>query len=279
MRRRPGWARHPRRFAVTQLLLVAPVLLLALLPACRLPLRTPAQQTPTILTGSLPPGATLPSEAECAARVHRSSWEPRPENRDANMRVPTNEQIARLGPWGDALGLDPKADTLRRQITGNFTGTTDEILQWIACKWGFDPDIVRAEAVVESSWRQSFQGDHTSDQQLCPPGAWDGSGCDQSYGILQIKWYYFQDAWPMSRDDTAFNAEYVYAMLRACYEGWTVYLRDATPEPGYPAYHAGDIWGCLGRWFSGSWYTQGAIDYIAKVEAALTEKTWLAPGF
>lgn len=279
MRSQPGWARHSRRFVLTQLLLVAPVLLLALLPACRLPLRTPALQTPTILTGSLPPGATLPSEAECAARVHRSSWEPRPENRDANMRVPTNEQIARLGPWGDALGLDPKADTLRRQITGNFTGTTDEILQWVACKWGIDPDIVRAEAVVESWWHQSQRGDYTTNQQYCPPGTWTGSGCYQSYGILQIKWYYFQDAWPMARDNTAFSAEYVYGMLRACYEGWTTYLNDGTPMPGYPAYHAGDIWGCLGRWYSGWWYTQDAVNYIAEVKSEMANKTWLSANF
>ena len=32
MRSQPGWARHSRRFVLTQLLLVAPVLLLALLP-------------------------------------------------------------------------------------------------------------------------------------------------------------------------------------------------------------------------------------------------------
>jgi len=264
---------------IAQLALLATMLFVPALSACRLPVRSAAQQTPAILTGTLPPGAKLPSEAECAARVHHSSWEPRPENHDPNHRVPTKDQLARLGPWGEAMGLDPKADSLRTQMTGNFTGTTDEILQWIACKWGFDPDIVRAEAVVESTWRQGFQGDHTTDQRLCPPGTWNGSGCDQSYGILQIKWYYFQDAWPMSRDDTAFSAEYVYAMLRACYEGWTTYLNDATPLPGYPAYHAGDIWGCLGRWYSGWWYTQGAVDYIARVEEALAEKAWLSPGF
>lgn len=280
----PGWA-WPRRLVLAHVVLAVAMLLIPLLSACRPPIPYAAQQhnaaqrTPAILTETLPPGAKLPSEAECAARIHRSSWEPRPENHDANHRVPTQEQLARLGPWGDAMGLDPRADSLRQQMTGNFTGTTDEILQWVACKWGFDPDIVRAEAVVESYWRQGFQGDHTSDQQFCPPGIWDGSGCDQSYGILQIKWYYFQDAWPMSRDDTAFSAEYVYAQLRACYEGWTTYLNDATPLPGYPKYHAGDIWGCLGRWYSGSWYTQGAVDYIAKVEAALAEKTWLSSGF
>ena len=231
------------------------------------------------LSGTLPPGSSLPSEATCAARVHRSSFEPRPDNHTANNTVPTASQISGIGTWGPAIGLDPRADSLRTQITGNFTGTTDEILQWIACKWGFDPNIVRAEAVVESYWHQSQRGDWTTDQSYCPPGTFDGSGCYQSYGVLQIKWYYFQGAWPMSRDDTAFSAEYMYGMIRACYEGWTTYLEQGTPLPGYPHYAAGDLWGCIGRWYSGWWYTQGAVDYIAKVKAALAQEVWLSPNF
>lgn len=227
----------------------------------------------------LAPGATLPSEAYCAAHIQRSSWEPRPQNTAANQRVPSGAQLAALSVWGAAMGLDPRADQLRQQMTGGFTGTTDEILQWVACKWGVPVDIVRAEAVIESSWLQSTQGDQTSDQSVCPPGTWNGGSCNQSYGILQIKYQYNTSAWPMSRDDTAFSAEYVYGMIRACYEGWTTYLRSMTPQPGYPAYHAGDLWGCLGRWYSGGWYDQGAIDYIAKVKAVYDQKPWRSPGF
>ncbi|HEU5343825.1 MAG TPA: hypothetical protein VFU60_05745 [Ktedonobacterales bacterium] len=227
----------------------------------------------------LAPGATLPSEAYCAAHIQRSSWEPRPQNTAANQRVPSGAQLAALSVWGAAMGLDPRADQLRQQMTGGFTGTTDEILQWVACKWGVPVDIVRAEAVIESSWLQSTQGDQTSDQSVCPPGTWNGGSCNQSYGILQIKYQYNTSAWPMSRDDTAFSAEYVYGIIRACYEGWTTYLRSMTPQPGYPAYHAGDLWGCLGRWYSGGWYDQGAIDYIAKVKAVYDQKPWRSPGF
>lgn len=227
----------------------------------------------------LPPGAVLPGEAQCAARVKRSAFEPRPQNYQANHTVPTTQQIAGLAPWDSKLGQDPRADSLRKQISGNFTGTTDEILQWVACKWGVDPNLVRAEAVVESYWQQSQRGDSTSDQTLCPPGTWDGKSCYQSYGILQLKYFYFQSSWPMSQAATAFNAEYVYGIIRACYEGWTTYLNDRAPLPGYPRYHAGDIWGCLGRWFSGSWYDQGAVDYISQVKTALADKTWLKAGF
>lgn len=249
----------------------------------------PATHTPTAtgrppVTGgptqtSFPPGAVLPSEAQCAANIKHSSFEPRPQNAQANQSVPTPQQIAALTPWGASMGQNPLADSLRKQITGNFTGTTDEVLQWAACKWGIDPNIARAEAVIESSWDQSQRGDYTSDQTACPPGTWDGQGCYQSYGILQVKYIYFQSAWPMMRTDTAFNAEYMYGIIRACYEGWTTYLSQRTPLPGYPPYHAGDIWGCIGRWFSGGWYDQGAIDYIQKVKTALANKAWLQAGF
>lgn len=224
-------------------------------------------------------GLALPSDQECAARVHRSSWEPRSDNTEANHRVPTSQEIARLAPWNESIGVDPKADALRKRVTGNFTGTTDEIIQWIACKWGVDPDIVRAQMVVESHWHQSQLGDYTTNRSFCPPGIWDGKGCYQSYGVLQIKYYYHQSTWPMSRDDTAYNADYTYGVLRTCLEGWTTYLKDYPPLPGYPAYHAGDIWGCLGRWFSGRWYSQGAVDYIQKIKTALDEKQWLQFGF
>ncbi len=238
--------------------------------------------TSTSITGrftTLPPGLILSGEQNCAARVHRSSWEPRPDNAKANQSVPTRQQIAQLTPWDPSIGVDIKADALRTQITGNFTGTTDEILQWAACKWGIDENIVRAEAVVESYWHQSQVGDYTSDQSLCPSGTWDGKGCYQSYGLLQLKYYYFQSAWPMSRYDSAFNVEYVYGIIRTCYEGWTTYLNERTPLPGYSRYHAGDIWGCLGRWYSGGWYDKGAVDYIQKVKTALANKTWLEAGF
>lgn len=226
----------------------------------------------------LPPGSALPGESACAARVTPSP-EVRPDNTTANHRVPTAAQIANLQPWNSSIGMDDKSDSLRRQITGNYTGTTDEILQWVACKWGIDVNIVRAEAVQESNWHQSQLGDYTTNSSLCPPGTWNGSSCYQSYGILQIKYTYFKTEWPMSQQDTAFNAEFVYGWIRNCYEGWADYLYSLTPSPGYPTYHAGDIWGCLGFWFSGGWYTSGAINYINIIKQDYQQKPWLQSGF
>jgi hypothetical protein len=222
--------------------------------------------------GATAPGAILPTEAACAAAIPSSTWEPRPDNATANHSVPTASQIAALAPWDGSIGLDPRADALRKQITGHYTGTTDQILQWTACKWGIDPNIVRAQAVQESYWHESTHGDLTSTTADCPPGAaTSGSSCYQSYGILQIKWIYNKSAWPMSRDDTAFSAEYAYGMIRTCYEGYMTWLGNG--------YKAGDIWGCLGYWFSGDWYTSGAQNYIASVKSHYNNQDWLAPGF
>lgn len=41
------------------------------------------------------------------------------------------------------------------------------------------------------------------------------------------------------------NAEMVYGWIRNCYEDWADYLYQQPPA-GYPAYHAGDIWSCVG---------------------------------
>ena len=235
---------------------------------------------PVVNNGAtLPPGSALPGDSTCASQINMSSFEPRPDNNAANHQVPTSAQIANLHPWNPLIGMNSNSDSLRRRITGNFTGTTDEILQWAACKWGIDVNIIRAEAVTESHWHQSQLGDYTTNKSLCPPGMWNGSSCYQSYGILQIKYTYFQSEWPMSRNDTAFNADFVYGWLRNCYEGWADYLNQATPVSGYPRYHAGDIWGCLGFWFSGTWYDQGAINYINVTKGYYAQKPWLQAGF
>ena len=79
--------------------------------------------------------------------VHRSTWEPRPENTAANnltrpqpVNMPNDENFNAL-----------YQTKYRPRIDGNFTGTTDEIIQWAACKWGVSDDLVRAQAVHESN--------------------------------------------------------------------------------------------------------------------------------
>ena len=40
-------------------------------------------------------------------------------------------------------------------VSGNFVGSTDEIIQWAAWKWGVDEDVIRSVAVTESDWHRT----------------------------------------------------------------------------------------------------------------------------
>jgi hypothetical protein len=235
---------------------------------------------------ALPPHAALPSGAQCAvAASNGSSWEPRPENSAANHSVPTFVELVsfHLAPIKGSFA--PISDFLR--VDGKFTGTTDQILRWGACKWGIDEDVVRAQAVVESDWHQSRASDASHDPTQCPPGtgfpgAWDGTTCQQSYGIMQMKFVDF-GGWPMPKDDTAFNVDFRLAYQRACMNGDIAYLAQQNPMGGYPRYPNGTtdqmLWGCMGDWYSGAWLDEGALGYIASVKAALANRTWMRPGF
>ncbi|HXX00608.1 MAG TPA: hypothetical protein VEJ00_05290 [Candidatus Acidoferrales bacterium] len=104
--------------------------------------------------GTEPSHATfLPrSDAYCASAVTPNSYEPRPDNDQANHTVlspPYNWSVENYWTkWRDK----------RAQVTGNCTGTTTEIIQWAACKWGIDEDTIRADAVIESYWHMSTIG-------------------------------------------------------------------------------------------------------------------------
>ncbi len=220
-----------------------------------------ATADPTGKFTTLPPGSPLPSESECAARVRQSSWEPRPDNGAANHTNVYAQGYRLTGSYLARYGYEGR-------VTGNFTGTTDEIIQWAACKWGFDEDTVRAQAVLESYWHQSQLGDCNATTQP------QTHGCS-SVGILQVKGADIPPThpgtWPYAYQSTAFNLDYTLAVRRACFEGKETWLGNG--------YHAGDIWGCIGRWYSGRWYDQGAVNYIKSVQTSYTNKVWLKPGF
>ncbi|HYO56165.1 hypothetical protein [Archangium sp.] len=227
------------------------VVLLALAQAC-------GKEDPGYFA-TRPPGATLPSGAECAGRVRRSSWEPRPENAQANQT--RGRSGVRVNGASDGFNA-----RFAGRIDGDFTGTTDEILQWGACKWGFDEDLVRSVAVVESWWRQSTVGDN---------GA--------SYGLLQVRSTVHAGTFPLARDSSAYGVDYALAWRRACYEGEFTWMNDPPKKGGYSK---GDEWGCVGAWFSGDWYDgdenvpySGAKPYIKEVRQRLAERTWTREDF
>ena len=231
--------------------------------------RTPPQPYPEARFATLPPGSALPDGTACAARVRRHPWEPRPGNTVANHTIPTG---VALPPWG---GVAPRANTeLLSRVDGAFAGTTDEIIQWAACKWGLDEDVARAMAVQESNWHQAARADLAHDPARCVAG--DAPPCPTSFGLFQIKWTAFPGTYPASAQSTAFNADYALAVLRACYEGHERWLDDV--QQGRP-YASGDLWGCLGRWYAGRWHTPAAEDYIAHVQARLDARDWDMPDF
>ena len=219
---------------------------------------------------TLPPGSALPSSAQCATRVR-----PAAEVRSMNVTFNATRGHAYAPSY-------PFADAELRRVDGNFVGTTDEILQWAACKWGIDEDVVRAQIAKESWWDQRNLGDwwsYPADQ--CPPGHGPGQDgqpgqCPQSVGIGQVRYTTGDEAFPAVEDSTAMNVDVTYAIWRACFEGKEYWLnhvergRDYTP---------GDMWGCVGRWFSGRWYTTAANEYIAAVRDYLHRRIWAHPDF
>ncbi len=77
------------------------------------------------------------------------------------------------------------------RVDGAFTGTTDQVLQWAACKWGIDEDVVRAQVVKESWWQMSALGDfgRWPADQSAPGHGYDGNGnCPQSVGLGQVRY-------------------------------------------------------------------------------------------
>ena len=242
--------------------------------ACTTARPSTSGQQASVYFHTLPPGANLPSGAYCANLVNST---PQPEDKSANK--PYNSRKGRHVSAEFLAADGPGAQKLARRINGDFTGTTIDILRWAACKWGIDQDIVFAQAAVESWWKQATLGGWTTDSAHCPPGnklGRDGKPgeCPQTYGILQNT--YQPGGWPAIARSTAMNADAAYAIWRSCYDGYETWLNSM---PRGIQYHKGDVWGCVGRWFSGQWRNPPALGYIAQVKQYLREKIWLRPNF
>ena len=225
--------------------------------------------------------SALPSESQCAALI-ASTPETIPSNAPYNSAsaIPPASQLVQVhtAPVYDSTIVPASDFTL---VDGHYSGSTDMIIRWAACKWGVDEDIARAQAWTESGWRQTDLGDWRTSLQYCERGIWDGwngSGCYQSYGIFQVKLDSF-NAYPEAINSTAFNADFRMAYQRACMNGDISYLANDTPTSGYPVYKQGSaqqmLWGCIGDWYSGDWYDSGALSYISQVEQYYSSKPWL----
>ena len=145
-------------------------------------------------------------------------------------------------------------------VDGRFRGTTDEIIRWSARKWGFPKRVMRAVAVVESWWRMDAVGDN-----------------GDSFGLYQVRRpYHCLGECRIARRFSAWNADYYGGILRAYFDGKMKWLN--TVERGR-RYEAGDLWGSVGAWFAGRWWTDPAKGYIEEVRERMRERTWTRPHF
>ena len=255
----------------------------------------------------------LPSEEACARRVHRSLWEPRPSNAAANRMQPKLSDVrrsltSRLRGDGQSYAFLFNLWLLPR-VSGQHTGTTDENIQWAACKWGISDNLLRAMAAAESTWFQGLRepdgscvqdrgcGDMVqrataASRQYCDELGRFGHDyahdyadgvCPKTFSIIGVmawqdpSWGRMPDnqngTFPFSRDSTAFALDYAASQLRGCMEGWVTWLSQRD------GYRRGDVWGCVGFWYRGDWKIPAARDYAARVKSLMDDRFWLQPGF
>jgi hypothetical protein len=243
--------------------------------------------------GTLPSGASLPGDGTCAAEI---PWEREmiSANSGTNSTMPTQGQLDAYQADGFAANVYGGAWAYKR-VDGQYTGTTDMIFRWAACKWGIDEDLVRAQATIEDwSWDQPQSGgDKRTSYSQCVNGGFTSlwnyqcpSCCYQSWSIFQTKAVYNWPTWPMLVNSTAFGADFHFASMRACMDGdLTGYFAGRSGNNGHT--YSGDIaggnlntilWGCIGFHYSGDWYdgnsSTGAIWYIGQAQTALSQKSW-----
>jgi hypothetical protein len=261
---------------------------------------------------------SLPGDRQCDALVHHSTWEPRPSNATANHFMFARSRVHgsfRSRPVAVDGSYAPRWDTwLLQRVTGHHTGTTDENIQWAACKWGLPDNLLRAVAVRESTWYQNdtylgsgrcvqqygcgdvVQQETPASKVFCAAISRYGYDyrkdyapatgiCPRTFGIVGVmSWQ--APSWgpllnnqngtfPFNRSSTAFALDYLGSQIRGCYEGWEWWLKNT----GTGTYRPGQLWGCVGAWYSGDWRSTGANRYISLVRAAITRHTWLTEEF
>lgn len=234
----------------------------------------------------------LPNGSWCAQVI---PWESEmvPNNTGSNSTKPSQGQLDAYVANGYASNVYDGQWAFAR-VNGQYTGTTDMINRWAACKWGIDEDVVRAQALAEHwDWDQNRPGDKRTSYSQCVNGSftslWNfrcSNCCYQTWSLYQTKVFYNWQTWPMILNSTAFAADFRYADQRSCMNGDK---KDYFAQfPSYNGHnYAADIasgnldtilWGCIGAHYSGRWYNGasnwGAIWYINKVKTLLAEKRW-----
>jgi len=128
---------------------------------------------------TLPPKAKLPSGAQCAKWVLAR---PLRENKGVNRRY-NHTRGQHLGR--NFFAREPLANRLiAARVNGDFTGTTQEILRWAACKWA----STRTSSSPRLPWRAGggrpprATGKQAAARQAMPPEWTAGKACDRKAG-------------------------------------------------------------------------------------------------
>lgn len=256
---------------------------------------------------------SLPSDEDCDRQTRRSPWEPRPSNAEANRTQPDLSAVRESltsRPRGNGSTYAAQYNQwLLPRVSGQHTGTTDENIQWAACKWGISDNLLRAMAAAESTWYQGLReasgrcvekrgcGDlveratpasRTFCDELNRFGYdysrdYDEGVCPRTFSIIGVMSWQDPSWGPMSknqngtfpfnRDSTAFALDYAASHLRGCMEGWIVWLSNRD------GFRRGDVWGCVGVWYAGDWKIPAARDYTARVKSLMDDRIWLQPSF
>ncbi len=230
-------------------------------------------------SGPWRPAGAEPLSDDDAAELVRPAAEYRSANADPNYYRPTAAELEefRHGQTDryrrDAVQYNP----LTNYVTGGFSGTTDEILQWAAHKWGIPEDVVRAVATTESWWRMSQLGDPgwTTDPDRYPwySRVLGSREVFRSLGIMQVKWTpegLHLGTEPLRWRSTAFNVDYWSSVVRYYYDGRCDWCG--------PDYQAGEEWASVGAWYS-PWPWNSSDDYVSTVQRHVAERTWTHGNF
>jgi Putative Ig domain len=157
----------------------------------------------------------------------------------ANQTKPTATQLAYYASDGYVSTVMDPPYTWMKMVDGQYTGTTEMIIRWAACKWGIDEDMIRAQGMSEAwTWVQwNARGDQRSSITQCQAGnnathdstnLWGylvSNACYQSWSIWQTKVVYASPnegawtTWPAINESTAFAADYRYGSQRSCMNG------------------------------------------------------------
>ena len=91
-----------------------------------------------------------------------------------------------------------------------------------------------------------------------------------------MRYQYWSWSFPQVISSSAYNVDVAMAARRQCFEGADTFLNSTDRGQDYAA---GDLWGCVGLWYAGRWYTDSAKEYIAAVQQYYNDKIWLQSDF